>query len=730
MKVTFPVQGMTCAACQSYVQRTLAAAPGVQDAVVNLLAAEATVTFDTQATTPEALVAIVRDSGYEAELVAPGASVLDEQESRDRADEAAFRDLRRKAFVSLALAFVAMFILMPLGHSMRYLEMAMAAFVLLWAGRDFFVRAWSAARHATADMNSLIALGTGSAFLFSLASHEGYFEVVITIIALVLLGRMLESRAKRRATAALRALISLQPRTARVLRDGVESDLPVETLRIGDVIVVRPGEKIAVDGVLIEGASAVDESMLTGESIPVAKEPGDLVIGGTINATGSFRFRATARGSEGTLARIVRLMREAQGSRAPVQRLADRISAVFVPVVVLIAIATFLAWYLFPAQPSFAHAIRAAVAVLVIACPCAMGLAVPTAMMVASGTGAAHGILIKGGEALEKLHGVTVVVLDKTGTLTEGRPAVTGIATTGGLPANEIIELAAAVESRSEHPLAHAVLQYAAALQLQPLTVEDFSSTPGRGAEGRVAGRHVLAGNADWLAQHAVSTDALAGAAAQFAREGKTILMIAVDGRAEAVLAVADPVKPTAAESIQTFVRMGIRPVLLSGDREETVRAVASELGIEDVVAGVLPEGKLAEIRRLQTGGAVVAMVGDGVNDAPALAQADVGIAMASGSDAASEAADVTLMRSDPRSVAAAIDLSRQTMTVMKQNLFWAFAYNAIGIPIAAGALYPAFGILLSPIIASAAMALSSVSVVANSLRLRRVRLIGTESAK
>jgi Cu+-exporting ATPase len=712
-RISFPIQGMTCAACSARVQKALSATPGVQDANVNLLANEASVAFDPRTTSPEALVETVRRVGYEAELPSAGSSTLDDQEQQDRRQAAEFSDLKRKAIVSLVCAAVGMFILMPLGHRAHYFEMLMTVFVMAWAGRDFYTRAWAALRHGTSDMNTLISIGTGAAFVFSVATPDSYFESVNWIIALVLTGRAFKSRAKRQTTTALRKLISLQPRTARVWRDGVEVEVPVERVRLGDTLLVRPGEKIAIDGEVLEGASSVDESMLTGESIPVSKQIGDRVIGGTINTTGSFRFRATALGSQGVLAHIVKLMREAQGSRAPVQRLADRISAVFVPVVLLIALATFLAWYFVPSQPSLAHAISAAVAVLVIACPCAMGLAVPTAVMVSSGRAAQHGILIKGGEALEKLQAVDVVVFDKTGTITAGQPVVTDVIVTGGKTRDEILQLAASVEAHSEHPLAQAVLQFAAGQGIRPQPVTGFSSTPGLGAEGDVSGQHVLIGNTAWLVDRNIATAHLLTHLEQFSAEGKTPLLLATDGRAEAVIAVADTLKATSAEAIQLLHDIRLRVVLLTGDREETGRAIARQIGVDEVVAGVLPAGKVDEIKRLQQQGHIVAMVGDGVNDAPALAQAAVGIAMGSGADVATEAADVTLMRSDPRSVATAIQISRKTMSIMKQNLFWAFAYNVIGIPIAASGQ-------LSPVLAGAAMALSSVSVVTNSLRLRR----------
>ncbi len=608
---------------------------------------------------------------------------------------------------------------------------------MAWAGRHFYTRAWAAFRHHAADMNTLVAVGTGAAYVLSVAATlapgffvargvppDVYYEAVVLIIALILVGNMLEARAKRQTSAALRKLVQLQPRSARVVRGGAEVDVPIEDVHPGEVIVVRPGEALPVDGEIVAGASAVDESMLTGEPMPVAKGPGDRVVGATVNGTGSFRYRATAVGADSVLARIVRLMREAQGSRAPIQKLADRISGIFVPVVLSLSIATFVVWFVAADAAPAVRAFAAAVAVLVIACPCAMGLAVPTAVMVATGKGAALGVLIKGGEALERAHAIDTVVLDKTGTVTEGKPAVTDVflAPEATLAEPRLLALVAAVERASEHPLAAAIVAHAAARGEGPLAVDEFESVTGRGARGVVDGHRVLVGNRAFLAEAGVATGPLDGPADGLAARGRTTVYAAVDGAAAALLGVADPLRSTSRDAVARLRRMGLEVVMLTGDARATAEAVAREAGIDRVVAGVLPEGKLAEIERLQAEGRVVAMVGDGINDAPALARADVGIAMGSGTDVAVEAADVTLMRPDLRAVADAIALSRRTMRTMRQNLFWAFAYNVIGIPVAAGALYPAFGLLLSPVLASAAMAGSSVSVVTNSLRLRRFR--------
>jgi Cu+-exporting ATPase len=749
--IRIPVSGMTCAACQSRVQRTLQKQPGVVDAGVNLMMKDATVRYSPRAITPEQLVSAIRDTGYGAELPPAKENAFEEQEARDSAQREEFSELRRKAIVSGIAGVVAMVAPMTLmsvvsPRGLNVASLILAAAVMGWAGRHFYTRAWAAFRHHSADMNTLIAIGTGAAFVYSLiatlapgfflrrgVSPDVYFEAVIIIIALILTGNAFEARAKTATSAALRALARLQPPTARVVRDAgagsQELDVPVGDVRPGDAVVVRPGERLPVDGEVLSGESAVDEAMLTGESAPVPKKTGDRVIGGTINRTGALRYRATTLGADSVLAQIVRLMRDAQGSRAPIQNLADRISGVFVPVVVSIAIATFVVWFVAgdvagvsaPAVRAFA----AAVAVLIIACPCAMGLAVPTAVMVATGRGAEVGVLIKGGEALQRAGAIDTVVLDKTGTVTEGRPTVTDIvvAPNAARTDDELLTLVAALESSSEHPLADAIMRRAQERGLALPPAERFQSVTGRGAVATVTGHEVLAGNAALLVERGIDVAPLRADAERLAGEAKTAVYVAVHGTLAGLLAVADPIKPTSREAIAALRARGIEVVMLTGDTQRTADAVAREAGIGRVVAGVLPEGKVEEIRRLQADGRVVAMVGDGVNDSAAIAQADVGIAIGTGTDIAAEAADIVLMRGDLRSVVQAIALSRRTMRTMKQNLFWAFIYNVVGIPVAAGVLYPAFGWLLNPIIASAAMAFSSVSVVTNSLRLRRARL-------
>jgi Cu+-exporting ATPase len=786
--LTLPVTGMTCAACSARVQRVLQATPGVGTASVNLMLHNAVVSFDGAVVSPAALVAVIERAGYGSAVPATTQSAFEEQAAQDRGEEAEYRDLRAKASVSFVAAALGMLASMPLmapptdgaaraahahvpaapgdpflawahrtidpwlsrglpwlyaidSMTLRWVLLLVTAGVMAWAGRHFYVRAWKALRHRAADMNTLVAVGTGAAFAYSVlataaprflaargVAPDVYFEAVLFIIAFVLLGNTMEARAKRQTSSALRALADLQPKTARVLRDGHEQDLPLDAVTAGDLVLVRPGERVPVDGVIVEGASAVDESMLTGESLPVEKREGAAVFGGTINRSGAFRLRAEHVGGDSAVQRIARLMRDAQGSRAPIQRLADRVSAVFVPVVMSVAAATFVAWLLLAGEGSALRAFAAAISVLIIACPCAMGLAVPTALMVATGRGAAQGILIKGGEALQRAGALTTVVLDKTGTVTRGQPSVADIqpAADAGLDADALLRLAASVEIASEHPLAEAIVRAASERGLTLMPVTGFVSHPGRGAVGFVAGERVVIGNGSLLAQEGLDAKALSAAASALGARGRTTMFVAMTAPAARVLGVigvTDPIKPTSREAVARLKALGLDVVMLTGDTQETADVIAREAGIDRVVAGALPDGKVAEIARLRAAGHIVAMVGDGVNDAPALATADVGFAIGSGTDIAVEAADITLMRGSLDGVATAIALSRKTMKTMRQNLFWAFAYNVVSVPIAAGALYPLTGLLLSPILASAAMAFSSVSVVTNSLRLRAATL-------
>jgi Cu+-exporting ATPase len=877
VRLTFPVVGMSCAACATRIQRKLGKSEGVEDALVNYGTERATVVFDPARTDAAQLVEAIRDAGYDARLeelslriegmeyaataepierelrrvagvvrvqaslatdeahlwylpeaTEPGAleaavrragyrlaepvAAGDPVERERLAREREYGRLRRKLVLAALVAGFAMLasmplmmhphatggaelfdrLMMPLSRALasalpwlyradpsllRWLLLVLTTPVVAWAGRQFYRGAWSGFLHRTADMNTLIAVGTGAAFLYSLVATvapglftraglpaDVYYEAVSMIIALILLGKLLEARAKGRTSDAIRRLARLQPKTARVLRDGVEAELPAEEVRAGDVVLVRPGDRIPVDGRVLEGRSAVDESLLTGESLPVEKAPGDEVVGGTLNGAGALRFQATKVGRDTALAQIVRLVQEAQASRAPIQRLADRIAGVFTPVVISIAILAFVLWFDLGPHPAFVFALVSFVTVLIIACPCAMGLATPTAVMVGTGAGAERGILIRGGAALETAHQVRTVLLDKTGTITQGKPQVVEIVLAGegsgrwhadaatrrhgdtvddcarpedtglaasprrrvavsAVPGDEtaLLRLVASLEQSSEHPLGAAIVRAAEERGVVLARAREFMSYGGRGAEAEVDGRAVLAGNRALMDERGVDVAPLVQAAERMAAAGRTPVYVAVDGAAQGVLAIADPVKPGSAAAVRALRALGLDVVMLTGDTERTALAIAREVGIERVLAEVGPAGKVEEVKRLQAAGAgPVAMVGDGVNDAPALAQADLGIAIGTGTDVALEASDITLVGGDLNGVASAMRLSRRTMGVIRQNLFWAFFYNLLGIPIAAGVLYPAFGILLSPVLASAAMAFSSVTVVTNSLRLRR----------
>jgi Cu+-exporting ATPase len=736
--ISFPVTGMTCAACQARVQRALSAEPGVIDASVNLVTKSAAVRYDPATVTPEHLIEAVRATGYDAELPSADESPLVADANQEEAEVREARDLAIKATVSVLAGIVGMLLSMLVMGSTKvnYVLLVLTTGILVWAGRDIYRRAWKAIRHRSADMNTLVALGTGSAFVYSIVATvwpylftrsgiapDVYYEAVIFIIGLVLAGRAIEARARRKTSAALRNLVTLLPPAARVEEGSSWIEKPLAQVRSGETVVLRPGERIPVDGIVIEGSSDVDESMLTGEPLPVAKSAGDAVVGGTLNTTGSFRYRATSVGADSVLARIVKLMREAQSSRAPIQRLADKVSAVFVPVVVTIAIATFLAWYFIADSAALPRAIAAAVSVLIIACPCAMGLAVPTAVMVATGRGAELGLLIKGGEILQRAGDVNTVVLDKTGTVTEGTPAVTRVVALGSIEEEGVLRIAASLERHSEHPVATAIVRAALEKHVTLETVSDFRSHTGSGVTGRIGGQKVGVGNAQLMRALNLDADSASARLDVDSADGASQLYVAIDGRLVGFILVSDPVRPSSREAVEKLGKMGVDVLLLTGDRRSSAETVARTTGIDRVIAEVLPHQKVEEIRRLQQEQRIVAMVGDGINDAPALAQSDVGISMPKGTDIAIEASDIALMRSDLRGVPTAISLSRQTMRTMKQNLFWAFVYNAIGIPIAAGVLYPVTGLMLSPIIASAAMALSSESVVTNSLRLRHARL-------
>ena len=780
-RIDLPIEGMSCAACASAIERALAKAPGVSSAGVNFLTKTATVGFDPVATSPEALATVVRRTGYDTQLPPPQPesnssrlipkqhppaqtpeATTDNDHDHQNTTDTEQRALRRKVIVGAALSLPVLVIAMShgaipfLNHAwINWLQLALTTPVVIWCGGQFFRRAWLGLKHFSAGMDSLVALGTGAAFLYSAAAtiypaffiasypaaqagHTGvashtqmvpvYFEAAAVIIVLVLLGKLLEARATSSTSAAISKLIGLQPKTARVLRapapsqTPVELDIPVGQVIVGDTVIVRPGEKIPVDGTVETGTSAIDESMLTGESLPVEKHPGDALFGATINTTGSLRFRATKVGSDTALQQIVRLVQQAQGTKAPIARLADTIAAYFTPAVLAIAALTFISWFFAaPVDTRLSMALLTFVSVLIIACPCAMGLATPTAIMVGTGRGAQHGILIKSGLALETAHKLTAIILDKTGTITRGKPALTDVRTLPPFSEHDLLKLCASAERRSEHPLAAAIVADASARNITLIEPTSFRALVGQGIEATVEGHALLIGTRELLSSRNISTTALDALARELAAAGKTPMFAAINNQPAGLFAVADTVKPESAAAIAQLQQMGLRTAMITGDNALTARAVAQSVGIppELVFAEVLPENKAEHVKRLQTEGFIVGMVGDGINDAPALAQANVGIAMGTGTDIAMEASDITLIRGDLRSVPQAIALSHATMRTIKRNLFWAFIYNIIGIPIAAGVLYPLTGWLLSPIIASAAMAASSVSVVLSSLRLR-----------
>ncbi|MBW2061398.1 MAG: copper-translocating P-type ATPase [Deltaproteobacteria bacterium] len=739
-QVTISVGGMTCAACVSRVEKALAGLSGVKEAHVNLATERATVRFDPAEIDLSGFKKAIEEAGYQYRGRESAELVDVEKEAREKE----FARLKKQFIFSAVLAaFIlagSMQAIIPLLKNidrqiMFYILFILTTPVLFWAGGRFFRGALSAARHKTTNMNTLVAFGTLAAYLYSTVATftpqvftasglevHVYFDTAAIIITLILFGRMLEARAKGRTSEAIKTLMGLAPKTARVIRDGREADVPVDEVEPGDLVIVKPGEKVPVDGVITKGSSSVDESMLTGESIPVEKHEGDEVIGATINKTGAFTFKAERVGAESALAQIIKLVQEAQGSKAPIQRLADRVASIFVPVVISLAVLTFFIWYFFGPEPAFTLAVLNFVTVLIIACPCALGLATPTGIMVGTGKGAEYGVLIKGGESLEIAHKINTVIFDKTGTLTKGQPEVTDVLTLNSFKTDEVLGLAATVEKSSEHPLGEAIVREAEEKRLTLESAEHFEAVPGHGVEARVNGRIVLLGNAKLMTDREIELGQAKARAAQLAEEGKTPMFVAVNGQAAGILAVADTLKENAIQAVAELKKMGLTVIMLTGDNQKTAAAIAGQLGLDRVLAEVMPGDKAREVRRLRSEGNVVAMVGDGINDAPALASADVGIAIGTGTDVAMEASDITLIRDDLRSVITAIQLSRRTMRTIKQNLFWAFIYNSIGIPIAAGVLYPFFGLLLKPVVASAAMAMSSVSVVSNSLRLRNFK--------
>lgn len=729
------VQGMSCAACVRRVENALGRVPHVTDVSVNLATSQARLAHDSQLDL-SLIAQALRAAGYEFRGV-----VTDEShEQSELMDEEEIRDLKTKLSVGIALSIVIHFgsmhegwgHLLPIPDQIRLaLLFSLSTPVIFWVGDRFLTGAWKALKQKTADMNTLVSMGALSAYTYSSLSMffpsflsssyptVVYFDAASMIITLILLGRFLEARAKGRTTSAIKKLIGLKPQTARVIREGAELEIQANALLKGDDIVVRPGEKIPTDGIVTEGRSTVDESMLTGESMPVLKEPGKDVFGGTINNEGFFKFRATKVGSETALAQIIHLVEEAQGSKAPIQRVADRLAAVFVPIVIVIASLTFVIWYYCSPNTGFNQALLNCVAVLVIACPCAMGLATPTAVMVGTGVGAEHGILIKGGESLETAHHIDVMLFDKTGTLTKGKPQVRHVIVAPGTSSMRIKNLALSLESPSEHPIGKAIVQKICEDGGQLIEVTDWTYIPGMGVTGAIEGRTVMAGNLHFMESEGVDLGDLSEKANELSRDGSTLIVVAEDKRALGIIVVADSARESSAASISRLKEMGLTVGMITGDNSAAANAVALSLGIDIVRSQVLPGDKAGIIKELQTNGHTVGMVGDGINDAPALTSADIGIAIGVGTDVAVEASDVTLIQDDLRLVPQTIRLSRMTMRVIKQNLFWAFFYNSLGIPVAAGLLYPWWGILLSPVYSAAAMALSSVSVVSNSLRLR-----------
>jgi len=737
-KITIAVGGMTCAACVNRIEKGLRKIEGVIEARVNLATERATILYHPEKVGKSEFRKAVENLGYEVRG-------FEEEASADREAEARTREIRlqkRKFVVSAVLSAAIFFGSMPEWFPWwpKVLQDHLTLFLLttpvqFWAGGQFYRGFWLALKHRTSDMNTLIAVGTSAAYIYSavitffpqLFRAGGldlgvYFDTSAMIITLILLGKLLEAIAKGQTSSAIKRLMGLQAKTARVVRNGQEMDIPVEEVRKGDGVIVRPGEKIAVDGIVREGWSAVDESMLTGESIPVEKRAGDPVMGGTINKTGSFQLEATKVGKETALAQIIRLVEEAQGSKAPIQRLADRVASVFVPTVISIALVTFAVWMIFGPRPAFTLALLNFVAVLIIACPCALGLATPTAIMVGTGRGAENGILIKGGESLETIHRVNSILFDKTGTLTQGKPSVTDIVAGNKFKEEQVLRWAASAEKGSEHPLGEAIVRAAEEKGLGLSPVEGFEAIPGQGIKAQIDGEPILLGNLRLMEEKGIDLNGLRGEMERLASEGKTPMVVARNHSAAGIVAVADTLKPHSREAVEALQRMGLEVIMITGDNERTGKAVAAQMGIKRVLAEVLPWEKSRQVKKLQEEGKVVAMVGDGINDAPALAQADVGIAIGTGTDVAMESSDITLITGDLRAVVTAIQLSKRTIRTIRQNLFWAFIYNVLGIPIAAGILYPFWGILLNPMIAAAAMAMSSVSVVSNSLRLRRFR--------
>jgi Cu+-exporting ATPase len=738
--VTLPVLGMSCASCVKRIEDSLREKDGVISVSVNLATERVTILYSpTEVTLPE-LKKTIKDAGYTVPEITGEKELVDtERESRRKE----MSDLTLKFILSGIAALVIMVMMIPGPHlpfisslsreTVMYISFILATPVQFWIGWRFYKGAYAALKHRTADMNVLIAVGTSAAYFYSVVATflpqlvsiggimpDTYYDTSTMIIALILLGRLLEARAKGQTSEAIRRLTGLRPKTAHVLRDGREAEIPAEDVNVGDTIVVRPGEKIPVDGIVTGGYSSVDESMITGEPIPAGKKVGDNVIGATINKTGSFRFKATKVGKDTVLSQIIKMVEEAQGTKAPIQRLADKVASVFVPIVIGLAIITFIIWYFVGREPIFA--LLNFISVLIIACPCAMGLATPTAIMVGTGKGAQYGILIKGGESLENAYRINAIVLDKTGTITKGEPSLVDAVAMQGFTPEEVIHFAGSAEKGSEHPLGEAIVKGAKDRNISLADAAKFDAVPGKGILAQVDGRIVMAGNAKLMELEEVPIDDMEKDFERLSAGGKTPIYVSVDEKPAGVVAVADTIKDGSAEAIAEFHRIGIETIMVTGDNRRTAEAIAKQVGIDQVLAEVLPQDKAEVIKKLQAEGKNVAMVGDGINDAPALARANTGIAIGTGTDIAIESSDITLMSGDLRSVVTAIKLSRATIRTIRMNLFWAFFYNVVGIPIAAGILYPWFHVLLNPIIAAAAMAFSSVSVVSNSLLLNRFK--------
>lgn len=740
-EITISIGGMTCASCVRRVEQALLKVNGVVSANVNLATEKGTVKYISEMTSPRDLRQAIIKAGYEVrepEGEGTGARVKSDK-SRDEVGQ-----LKKRLIIAAALTVIVMVgsmhelipALMLIPDKIRYIVLlVLATPVQFWAGWRFYRGAYLTAKHGSTDMNTLVAVGTSVAYLYSIAvtffpgffKTQGitpavYYDTAAVIITLILFGRYLEAKAKGRASDAIKKLLGLQPKTGRIIRDGGELDIPIEDIRAGDIVLVRPGEKIPVDGVVIEGHSSVDESMITGESIPAEKCESDEVIGATINKTGSFKFRATKVGSETALAQIVRLVEEAQGSKAPIQRLADVVASYFVPTVISIAVLTFIIWIIFGPQPAFTVALLNFIAVLIIACPCSLGLATPTAIMVGTGQGAQNGILIRDAQALENAHRINTIILDKTGTLTQGKPVVTDIVGSNGFTESDVLQFAASAERGSEHPLGEAIVTRAKKMRLTLAEPRNFESFTGSGIGANIDGHSVVMGNSRLMEERGVTLDGTLDRALALSEEGKTPMFVSVDSKIAGIVAVADILKSNSAMAVKRLQEMGLEVIMLTGDNGRTAAAIAKQAGVDRALAEVLPADKAIEVKRLQEAGKIVAMVGDGINDAPALAQADIGISIGTGTDVAIEASDITLVGGDLQGLVTSIALSRKTLKTIYQNLFWAFIYNTVLIPVAAGALYPTWHIQLNPMLAALAMAFSSVSVVSNSLRLKRFK--------